>query len=43
MGARVGHGVDSTDFDQDGRMDLFVANIDEEIFSLYRNSSDGTF
>ncbi len=41
--ARSGMGVDSADFDQDGRMDLFVANIDEEIFSLYRNSGDGTF
>ena len=24
-------------------MDLFVANIDEEIFSLYHNNGDGTF
>lgn len=24
-------------------MDLFVANIDEEFFSLYKNNSDGTF
>jgi hypothetical protein len=41
--ARSGMGVDSADFDQDGRMDLFVANIDEEIFSLYRNNGDETF
>ncbi len=41
--ARSGMGVDSADFDQDGRMDLFVANIDQEIFSLYRNNGDGTF
>ena len=41
--ARSGMGVDSADFDQDGWMDLFVANIDEEIFSLYRNSHDGFF
>ncbi len=41
--ARSGMGVDSADFDQDGWMDLFVANIDEEIFSLYRNQQDGTF
>jgi enediyne biosynthesis protein E4 len=41
--ARSGMGVDSADFDQDGWMDLFVANIDEEIFSLYRNLHDGSF
>ena len=41
--ARSGMGVDSADFNQDGRMDLFVANIDQEIFSLYRNNGDGTF
>jgi hypothetical protein len=36
-------GVDSADFNQDGSMDLFVANIDEEIFSLYQNNGDETF
>jgi enediyne biosynthesis protein E4 len=41
--ARSGMGVDSADFNQDGWMDLFVANIDEEIFSLYRNNGDETF
>jgi hypothetical protein len=41
--ARSGMGVDAADFDQDGKLDLFVANIDQEIFSLYRNSGDGTF
>ncbi len=41
--ARSGMGVDSADFDDDGWMDLFVANIDEEIFSLYRNNREGTF
>jgi hypothetical protein len=41
--ARSGMGVDSADFDQDGWMDLFVANIDEEIFSLYRNNHDVSF
>ena len=41
--ARSGMGVDSADFDNDGWMDLFVANIDEEIFSLYRNNHEGSF
>ncbi len=39
-------GAVATDVNNDGRMDLFVANdsnIDEEIFSLYRNNHDGTF
>ena len=41
--ARSGMGVDSADFDQDGWMDLFVANIDQEIYSLYQNNHDETF
>ena len=41
--ARSGMGVDSADFDEDGWMDIFVANIDQEIFSLYKNNRDGTF
>ena len=41
--ARSGMGVDAADFNEDGSMDLFVANIDEEIFSLYSNNRDGTF
>ena len=41
--ARSGMGVDSADFNEDGWMDLFVANIDQEIFSLYQNNHDGTF
>jgi hypothetical protein len=41
--ARSGMGVDSADFNEDGWMDLFVANIDEEIFSLYQNKHDETF
>ena len=41
--ARSGMGVDSADFNQDGWMDLFVANIDEEFFSLYQNNGDETF
>jgi len=36
-------GVDSADFNEDGKMDLFVANIDQEIFSLYQNTGDEKF
>ena len=41
--ARSGMGVDSADFNQDGWMDLFVANIDHERYSLYQNNHDETF
>jgi enediyne biosynthesis protein E4 len=41
--ARSGMGVDSADFDQDGWQDLFVANVDQEMYSLYRNRRDLTF
>jgi enediyne biosynthesis protein E4 len=41
--ARSGMGVDAIDFDGDGRQDLFVANINRERYSLYRNSGDNTF
>ncbi len=41
--ARSGMGVDSADFDQDGWQDLFVTNVDQEIYSLYHNAHDGTF
>jgi hypothetical protein len=40
---RSGMGVDATDYDGDGWQDLFVANIDHEFFSLYRNQKDLTF
>jgi hypothetical protein len=40
---RSGMGVDAVDYDQDGFEDLFVANIDQELFSLYRNQKDLTF
>src|SRR5262249_47399801 len=40
---RSGMGVDATDFDGDGWQDLFVANIDQELFSLYRNEKDLSF
>ena len=41
--ARSGMGVDSADLDQDGWEDLFVANVDQEMYSLYRNNRDLTF
>jgi hypothetical protein len=41
--ARSGMGVDSADFDSDGWMDLFVANLDREIFAIYKNNHDETF
>lgn len=41
--ARSGMGVDSADYDQDGWMDLFLTDVDEEMFSLYHNSHDETF
>ena len=40
---RSGMGVDSADYDNDGFMDLFVANVDREMFSLYHNNRDETF
>jgi hypothetical protein len=41
--ARSGMGVDSGDFDQDGWQDLFVTNVDQEMYSIYRNNHDLTF
>ncbi|MGH9396002.1 MAG: CRTAC1 family protein [Terriglobia bacterium] len=41
--ARSGMGVDSADYDQDGWEDLFVTNIDQEMYSLYHNNHDLTF
>ncbi len=41
--ARSGMGVDSADFDQDGWMDLFVTNLDHELYALYHNERDETF
>jgi hypothetical protein len=40
---RSGMGVDAGDYDGDGWQDLFVANIDQELFSLYQNQKDLTF
>ena len=41
--ARSGMGVDAADYDGDGWQDLFVANIDQEMFSLYKNLEGGDF
>ncbi len=41
--ARSGMGVDAADVDGDGFEDLFVANIDGEIYSLYRNEGNEHF
>jgi hypothetical protein len=41
--ARSGMGVDAADYDQDGWMDLFLTDVDEEMFSLYHNNRDETF
>jgi hypothetical protein len=40
---RSGMGVDAADFNGDGRQDLFVANVDQELFSLYRNEGNEFF
>jgi hypothetical protein len=40
---RSGMGVDAADYDQDGWVDLFVANVDQEMFSLYHNNKDESF
>jgi hypothetical protein len=41
--ARSGMGVDAADFSNRGWQDLFVANVDQEMFSLYQNRKDETF
>ncbi len=41
--ARSGMGVDAADVFNTGYEDLFVANVDQEMFSLYRNMKNETF
>ncbi len=41
--ARSGMGVDCADYDQDGWLDLFVANFDHEMYSLYHNNRNEMF
>jgi hypothetical protein len=41
--ARSGMGVDAANVFNSGYQDLFVANIDQEMFSLYRNMKDESF
>jgi len=40
---RSGMGADSADYDQDGWRDLFLTDVEEEMFSLYHNNRDETF
>jgi len=40
---RSGMAVDAVDINEDGREDLFVSNIDQEIFSIYHNIGDEMF
>ena len=41
--ARSGMGVDAGDLENRGWQDLFVSNVDQEMFSLYQNNKNETF
>ncbi|GAC1645836.1 MAG: CRTAC1 family protein [Acidobacteriaceae bacterium] len=41
--SRSGMGVDAADLNENGWPDLFVTNVDQEMYSLYRNNRDETF
>lgn len=41
--ALAGMGADTGDYDNDGHLDLFVTNFENETSSLYRGAGDGTF
>ena len=40
---RSGMGIDAADLDGDGWQDLFVANVDHEMYSIYINNKDESF
>ncbi len=39
----AGMGVDFADYDNDGLPDIFVTNLSQETYALYRNAGDGSF
>jgi len=41
--ARSGMGVDAADYDRDGGIDLFISNVDREMFALYHNDGNEIF